>query len=199
QYNPAIGFDATKPAEYNFVSSTMYPDVGFGALYYNNPKRDITEIGKSFYLGAAAFHFNRPNESVIPDQNSALPILYKFTLGGEYSFSSKWNISPNALIAMQNTSLQVNMGIYGTYSFGDQESVMPNKLIAGAWYRLGDAYIGSVGIGNKFYLIGFSYDMNSSTLRLNTDAKGASAYEVSIKVCTPKIVKTQRVYQTPRI
>jgi len=201
QYDPLIGFNSNLASgAYNFVSTVIYPDVGAGFLYYNKPRREITEKGKSFYCGFSAYHLNRPNESVIKSQASPLPILYKATFGGEFSINSTWNISPNILIAKQNGALQINVGTYVTYSLGGtSESMLPTKLIAGAWYRVNDSGIGSIGIGNRFYMIGFSYDMNSSTLRLNSDAKGAGAYEVSLKITSPKIVKTQRVYQTPRI
>jgi type IX secretion system PorP/SprF family membrane protein len=202
QFDAANGFDSNIPSgEYNFVSSKSYLDISFGAVYYNNPRRDITEEGKSFYLGYSAYHFNKPNESVIKDLSSALPVLNKFILGGEYSFNSVWNISPNALIAFQNTSMQINVGLYGTYSFGDVEArgFIPNKLILGTWYRFNDSFIGSFGFGNKTYNIGISYDLNSSTLRQNPTSKGAGAYEISLKITTPKIQKTHRIYQTPKI
>ena len=202
QFDPINGFNSTiASGEYNFVSSHTYPDVSFGAVYYNNPRRNIREQGKSFYLGYSAYHFNKPNESVIAGQSSALPVLNKFIAGGEYSINDSWNISPNVLVAIQNTSMQINLGVYGTYSFGSLEAngMIPSSLIAGVWYRVKDSYIGSVGIGSKFYTIGFSYDMNSSTLRQSSSAKGAGAYEISLKITTPRIVKIQRVYQTPRI
>ncbi|ABG59064.1 PorP/SprF family type IX secretion system membrane protein [Cytophaga hutchinsonii] len=202
QFSPVNGFDSSiDPGEYNFIASHTYPDVSFGAIYYNNPRREIREQGKSFYLGYSAYHFNKPNESVIKDQNSALPVLSKIIAGGEFSLNETWNISPNALIAMQNTAMQINVGVYGTFSFGDVESnsLVPSRLIAGVWYRVKDSYIGSFGIGNKFYTLGISYDMNSSTLRHSSSAKGAGAYEISIKINTPRIEKIQRVYQTPRI
>ncbi|WP_018344925.1 PorP/SprF family type IX secretion system membrane protein [Cytophaga aurantiaca] len=202
QFDVSNGYDSNIPSgEYNFVSSKTYMDVNFGAVYYHNPRRNITEVGKSFYAGYSAYHFNRPNESVIGDQKSALPVLNKFILGGEYSFNSSWNISPNALIAMQNASMQINVGLYGTYSFGNAETntVLPTKLFAGTWYRVKDSFIGSIGFGNKFYTFGLSYDLNSSTLRQTSTSKGAGAYEISIKIMSPRIEKVHRVYQTPRI
>ena len=202
QFDVSNGYDSEIPSgEYSFVSSKTYMDISFGAVYYNNPRRDITEIGKSFYLGYSAYHFNKPNESVIGNQKSSLPVLNKFILGGEYSLNSSWNISPNILIAIQNSSMQINFGVYGTYSFGNSESntILPSKLFAGVWYRVKDSFIGSVGFGGKFYSIGLSYDLNSSTLRQTSTSKGASAYEISIKIMSPKIAKVHRVYQTPRI
>lgn len=202
QFDVTNGFDSNiSSGEYNFVSSKMYLDINFGAVYYNNPRRDIRELGKSFYVGYSAYHFNRPNESVIANQKSNLPVLNKFILGGEYSLSSSINISPNLLVALQNASSQINVGLYGTYSFGDADgnSLLPSKLFAGAWYRLKDSFIGSIGFGGKFYSIGISYDMNSSTLRKNATSKGAGAYEISLKITSPKIEKVHKVYQTPRI
>ncbi|WP_299247790.1 type IX secretion system membrane protein PorP/SprF [uncultured Cytophaga sp.] len=202
QFDVTNGFDSNiSSGEYNFVSSKMYLDINFGAVYYNNPRRDIRELGKSFYVGYSAYHFNRPNESVIANQKSNLPVLNKFILGGEYSLSSSINISPNLLVALQNASSQINVGLYGTYSFGDADgnSLLPSKLYAGAWYRLKDSFIGSIGFGGKFYSIGISYDMNSSTLRKNATSKGAGAYEISLKITSPKIEKVHKVYQTPRI
>lgn len=202
QFDVTNGFDSNIPSgEYNFVSSKTYMDISFGAVYYNNPRRDIREIGKSFYLGYSAYHFNKPNESVIGNDKSALPVLNKFILGGEYSLNSSWNISPNALIAMQNTAMQINVGLYGTFSFGNAESnsILPSKLYAGVWYRVKDSFIGSIGFGGKFYSVGLSYDLNSSTLRQTSTSKGAGAYEISIKIMSPKIEKVHRVYQTPRI
>lgn len=199
QFDPLNGFNSSLPSgEYNFVSSHLYPDIGFGGVYYNNPRRDIRELGKSFYAGYSAYHFNRPNESVIADKSSPLPVLNKFILGGEYSFSSMWNISPNVLIAKQNTSLQINLGLYATYSFGAEgNGVVPTKLMAGGWYRIKDAYIATIGFGSSLYTVGISYDLNSSTLRKTTSGKGAGAYEISLKFSAP--AKAQRIYQTPRI
>lgn len=202
QFDVTNGFDSNiASGEYNYISSKMYLDINFGAVYYNNPRRDIRELGKSFYLGYSAYHFNRPNESVIAEDKSNLPVLNKFILGGEYSFSSTVNISPNVLIAMQNASTQINVGMYGTYSFRDPETnkMLPSKIYAGVWYRVADSFIGSFGFGGKFYSIGISYDMNSSSLRKTDISKGAGAYEISIKIMSPKIEKVHKVYQTPRI
>lgn len=199
QFDPLNGFNSSLPSgEYNFVSTHLYPDISFGGIYYNNPRRDIREVGKSFYAGYSAYHFNKPNESVIADKSSPLPVLSKIMLGGEYSLSSTWNISPNVLIAMQSTAMQINVGLYGTYTFGPEgKGIVPTKLMAGGWYRVKDSYIALIGFGSNLYTIGLSYDMNSSTLRKNVAGKGAGAYEISIKFNSP--AKAQRIYQTPRI
>jgi len=199
QYDAFSGFNSSiDPGEYNnLVSSTTYPDLGAGLLYFFKPDRNIREKGLGFYAGVSAYHLNRPNESLVSGQKSPLPILNKFHAGFDYSISPKINLSPNVLVAQQGTVLQVNAGMYVNYGFGNPESMyIPSDLIVGGWYRVGDAYIASIGLGCQTYTIGFSYDVNNSSLRRNTQGRGA--YEISIKVVKPRTVKTRR-YFTPRI
>jgi type IX secretion system PorP/SprF family membrane protein len=137
-----------------------------------------------------------PNESFLNSMVSKLPVLYKAHGGIEATVSSHINISPNFLVAYQNNQLQVNVGTYATYMFSEQKSVLaPTAFLLGGWYRLQDAYILSAGLGNSFYTIGFSYDVNSSNLRYNTNGRGA--YEISLKIRKPQ--KRKAIYQTPRI
>jgi len=199
QYDAFSGFNSSiDPGEYNnLVPSTTYPDLGAGILYFFKPDRNIREKGLGFYAGFSAYHLNRPNESLVRGQKSPLPILNKFHAGFDYSISPKVNLSPNVMVAQQGTVLQVNAGMYLNYGFGNPESLyIPSDLIVGGWYRVGDAYIASIGLGCQTYTIGFSYDVNNSSLRRNTQGRGA--YEISVKIVKPRTVKTRR-YFTPRI
>lgn len=198
QYDTYNGFKNTDPGEYdNIFESTIYPDFGAGILYYFKQDREIREKGLSFYLGASSYHLNTPNESLVKNQISHLPMLNKFHGGFDYSISTKINLSPNVLIAQQNNVYQINAGMYVNYGFANPSSVViPSDLILGAWYRAGDAYIFSIGLGCETYTLGFSYDLNNSSLRTSTKGKGA--YEISLRITKPRVVKTRRVY-TPRI
>jgi len=198
QYDKFNGFNSSFPGEENnIVPSKTYADIGAGVLYYYKQGRDIREKGMSFYVGVSSYHINRPNESLVAGQASRLPMLNKFHGGFDYSITSKINLSPNVLIAQQNNVNQINAGMYVNYGFGNPTSVLiPSDLILGAWYRLGDAYIFSAGLGCDTYTLGFSYDINNSSLRGYTQGKGA--YEISLRITKPRVVKTRRNY-TPRI
>lgn len=199
QYDDFNGFNSNiDPGETGALSeSTMYPDFGAGILYYYKEDRDIREKGGSFYAGASSYHLNRPNESLVQGQASRLPLLNKFHAGFDYSINTKFNFSPNVLIAQQNNVYQINAGMYVNYGFGNPNSLLiPSDLILGAWYRVGDAYIFSAGLACDTYTLGFSYDINNSSLRRNTQGRGA--YEISLRITKPRVVKTRRNY-TPRI
>lgn len=201
QHNPLTGFDPSASGgldpSVDVKERTMYPDLGAGILYYYKQNRDIREKGLSFYIGASSYHLNTPNESLVKSQVSRLPMLNKFHGGLDYSISTKINLSPNVLIAQQGNVYQINAGMYVNYGFGNPQSVVvPSDLILGAWYRAGDAYIFSIGLGCDTYTLGFSYDLNTSSLRRDTQGRGA--YEISLRITKPRVVKVRRNY-TPRI
>jgi type IX secretion system PorP/SprF family membrane protein len=199
QYDPYVGFSATNiPADQLKVKrNKTYGDVGAGIMYNFNVNRDYTNKGFSGYVGFSAYHLNQPNESLIEGLNSPLPILYKGHLGFEVHAAKRLNISPNVLFMMQNNIQQLNAGMYLTYLYPEQtKALAPTYIILGGWYRLNDAYIVSAGFGNDKYTLGFSYDYNSSSLRTNTQGKGA--YEISLSVRRVK-VKGIKIFNTPRI
>lgn len=200
QYDSFMGFNSTldnPAANNNLVNNSIYPDIGAGFLYYYNPERDYQNKGMSAFFGGAVYHLNQSNESLIDGQESPLPMLMKAHTGLEFNLSDKVNLSPNALFAFQNSVYQINTGVYITYMFAQQTSVLgPTDLIIGTWYRLDDSFIFMTGIGNDYYTLGLSYDLNSSSLRTNT--RGRGAYEVSLKITKPNPKRMAR-FHTPRI
>lgn len=200
QYDPFNGFNSylDNPAvNNNLLNSSIYPDIGAGFLYYYNADRQAEETGVSAFAGASAYHLNQPNESLVQGQESSLPMLIKAHGGIIWGLSHKVNLSPNVLFALQNSVYQVNSGLYITYMFAPQTSVIgPTDFITGAWYRLDDSFIFLGGFGNDYYTLGFSYDLNSSSLRTNT--RGRGAYEISLKITKPHPKRVAR-FHTPRI
>lgn len=199
QYNQSFGghdptFNpGTTPDVSLFNNTVSFADFAGGIMYYYNPERDYEEKGLSFYLGAAAFHLSRPNESLLKDSTNKLPMLIKSHAGFEINLSEKFNVSPNVLLATQNQLMQINTGVYLTFLFGDKEAkAAPSFMLLGAWYRLNDSYIFSAGVGNSVYTLGFSYDLNNSSLRYNTNGRGA--YEISLKLQKPGSNKKVRIY-----
>jgi len=199
QYDPNIGFNKALDdpiATYNIGVSKIMPEIGAGFLYYFNGKREIREKGLGFFIGGSAYHLNQPDESFIGSSPDRLAMLLKAQAGVELTLSPKIVLSPNALFAFQDAQYQMNVGMYLRYMLAGQKKVfVPTDFILGAWYRLEDAAILSIGFGNSYYTLGFSYDVNSSNLKDNT--KGRGAYEISLKIRKPRGRK--EIYQTPRI
>lgn len=200
QYNPFIGFDATKvPTEDNLISNHAYFDLGLGAMYYYNQNHEFSESKTTGFVGLSAYHLNSPNESLVMNEKSKLPTLYKVHGGVNIPLSKRVVLSPNVLAALQNQNSHVNGGLYLTYLLYENhpsQVVKGSEIIFGAWYRNQDAFILSTGISHKAYTLGFSYDWNTSTLRYKT--KGRGAYEISLTLRKLNNHSRKRI-GTPRI
>ena len=199
QYNPGTGFDPNQSVnEANILTNRLYPDVSAGIIYYYNAAKNYHFTDLSAYAGISGYHLNEPNESFLKTKSSKLPMLLKAHAGFEYNISKKINLSPNAIIMMQNMKYQVNAGLYLTYALKQSNFGVVNStnLILGGWYRLDDAFIASMGLSGSWYTLGFSYDVNSSSLRNYTSGRGA--YEVSLTL--RRITKNRiKRFSTPRI
>jgi type IX secretion system PorP/SprF family membrane protein len=200
QYNAYLGkFDENTPVnESNLVTTRLYPDVNAGMIYYYNAARNYHYADMSAYAGVAGYHLTQPNESFLKGKSSRLPMLLKFHAGLEYNLSKKVNISPNVAFFYQNQKYQFNGGMYLTYHLRQTNFGVVNStsLILGAWYRLQDSFILSMGLSGSFYTIGFSYDLNSSNLRTYTNMKGAWEVSLTLRRITKNRIKR---FATPRI
>jgi hypothetical protein len=98
----------------------------------------------------------------------------------------------------QHQNDHINLGLYLSYQvFGSTSNLLDEaELILGTWYRLEDSFIFSVGMHQKAWTIGFSYDYNNSSLRHET--RGQGAYEISLQIRRVKERSMKRI-ATPRI
>src|SRR5690606_10299550 len=111
--------------------------------------------------------------------------------------SRSFKISPSFLFLMQNEHQQYNIGSYFTYTFiSDPFSRQPKtfNFQTGIWKRIKDSYTLMLGGSSRNMSVGFSYDMNTSSMRLHN--LGKSAYEISLKYKIDK-GKDMRRFSTP--
>jgi type IX secretion system PorP/SprF family membrane protein len=198
QYNPSVGFNpGLAPAVAPFADQRVFPVVHAGLLWHYNHFRAEEEPDWSLFTGLAAGNLNRPDESLLTEGKSRLSVLYKFHGGLHWQVSNRVGVSPNWLVMRQNGAHQVNTGAYLDYTVtaAHRGKQTPLRLSAGAWYRLGDAFIWSVGTACKNYTLGFSYDLNVSSLRYGTGGRGA--YEFSLTYRFAKGGAKIRRYATP--
>ncbi len=199
QFNPYVGLDKSMSADISALSNNrMMFDLNAGIFYAYNPLNNYKTTGTTYYSGLAFSHINTPNESMIEGIRNTLPVLLKYHGGFSTHFTEKFSLSPNVLVMSQKDILQVNAGLYATYRMiGATGSPFANTdVIFGTWYRLNDAFIFNTGFGNESFTLGFSYDVNSSSLRYNTNGRGA--FEISLAVRNVKKQKVKR-FDTPRI
>ena len=137
---------------------------------------------ENFYFGFAAHHLTSPDESLIDNVESPLPM--KLTghagaiiplKGGSLYTDKDQSISPNILFVQQGSFTQINVGMY----------VKKGVLVGGVWYRNRDAFILTFGIESDLINVGYSYDVTMSQLSVIS----GGSHEISLGInfsCKPK-------------
>jgi type IX secretion system PorP/SprF family membrane protein len=199
QFDPSMGYnpDISPNARLAYYRAT-FPVIQAGGVWYFNPGKNRYLSDFSAFMGVSAANLNQPNESVLTNSPSPLPILLKLHGGADWMISPKVSIAPSYLLMQQNEQTQVNLGTYFTYhliekthrgAIAEQASqAKALRLSLGGWYRLGDSFIIGLGLSQQRFSLGFSYDLNVSTLRQYTGGQGA--YEISLSY---KIVKNTTI------
>lgn len=183
QYNPYVGFDASIASSEidNFQNRTFF-DVNFGMFYWYYPIQDSNPLIHSFNSGFSISHLNNPNESLLNDEESRLPLLYKYHGGVLFNLTNKAMLSLNLLTAYQDQIFQNNLGVYLSYKLTALNNNVYKYVLVrvGTWYRFEDSIIALTEFETKLFKVGFSYDWNTSSLRYND--RGIGTYEVSLSL-----------------
>lgn len=172
QWNPITGYNASNPTTETFATtSSLTLDIGTGALYYDaTPGKKTNAFG-----GFSIFHINRPKDPIISTQSTELntiPLRYTAHAGVSFNLSERTSIIPHALYMRQGTASEVMIGAYAQYNYNEETDV-----IIGAYYRAKDAVAPFVGVDWKNFIIGLSYDANTSKLGAMT--RNANSFELS--------------------
>ncbi len=169
----ANGF--TKPATDEVLTNGKnqnYFDLNAGILYSGS-----SDGNNNFYVGASAYHVNQPAVGFIDQLWLLKP---RFTLHGGYStpMSDRLSIHTSAIFQYQNSATEIVGGAAVSRRLNDEFNENASNLYLGAWYRFNDAVIPYVGLEFNNILLGFSYDVNVSSLKAATASKGGT--EISI-------------------
>jgi type IX secretion system PorP/SprF family membrane protein len=148
-----------------------YFDLNAGILYNGS-----TNGYNNFYLGASMYHINRPKESFQGGQ-FFLPARitiqggFKIPVAGYHSFHFSANHSMQA--KAYNTVVGAAFGLNV-----NNDDVNPVTFYLGSWYRFGDAVIPYVGLEFGEFHFGYSYDVNTSSLKPGSNMRGGN--EISL-------------------
>ena len=174
QYNPADGFDPTLPSNETFstTNSTVF-DAGAGIFYYDG---DPLHKANPF-LGFSLAHLNRPDDPFATGGNGGddakLPMRFIVHGGIRLKLEDAFDLTPHFIYIQQQKATEKGLGAYSEFKLAND-----NGLILGAMYRFKDAAIANVGYHFNNYIVGASYDFNTS--QLNTATAGQGGLELSI-------------------
>ncbi len=176
QFDFATGVgQSNDPSLATLESNISYFDFASGVLIYNNT---------GAWLGAAAYHMNEPNHSMLGD-NSRLPMKWHVHGGyqiplyrGIFKRTRIPTLTPGFLYKFQGEFSQLDLGANFWY----------NPIMVGLWYRgafstfekairAQDAVALMVGLRFKRLEVGYSYDVTVSSL----GATSGGAHELSLQ------------------
>jgi type IX secretion system PorP/SprF family membrane protein len=155
-----------------------YPDINAGLILYS----------EDYWLGASLNHINEPNQSLLADGLSELPMKFTFQAGYNVSLSgpivkrlSSKTITTAIHYEAQGKYDQLDLGGYYNHApfvFGFWYRGIPLFKSYEKGYQNNDAFIVLIGysVPDRNFRIGYSYDVTIS--RLISDSGGA--HEISI-------------------
>ncbi len=166
----------------------LFLDLSAGILWFS-----VFDEDNNFYFGGAFSHLNRANVSF---GNANIPLYSKFTFhaGGEFMIAPKLGLIPGVVTFIQGPSFQVNGGTSFKFLLGNSRRYH-QAFQLGAWARVSnkleqgklmDALIMSTRFDYEQFTIGFSYDINTSSLARATNGNGAFEFSLVYKICGPE-------------
>ena len=168
----ALGFTGvTQEVFGNGKVNVGYFDLQTGLLYSGS-----TNGSNNFYAGVSLYHVNRPNESFLGG-NFVLEQRLTLHGGGYVPFGDNKTFHTSFIHQRQAGANETVFG--GALSVNaTRDEYFPLEIYAGAWYRLKDAVIPYVGVEFSGIRIGYSYDINVSTLSTASNRRGGG--EISV-------------------
>lgn len=169
-------------------NKTAWFDLGFGLGWEMK-----TEKG-SWHLGCAATHINRPDQGFYSTAVRR-PILWQINGGAFLRLQDNLSVHPEIIWMTQEKFSALNAGAEVRLAF-QKEEVKRYAVGAGLFYRVNDAVIPVIALYWSKLRLGFSYDINISSLRTVSNGRGGP--EFSITYITRKIrSKPQRSVVCP--
>jgi type IX secretion system PorP/SprF family membrane protein len=173
QWNPITGYNAGNATSESFAATSSSTfDIGAGALYFDaSPEKKV-----NVFAGVAAYHLNKPKDPIISSQSVALntiPLRYVLHGGLSFNLSPRTSIVPHVLYMQQGTAREAMLGTYVQLNVNEETDFM-----FGGYYRVNDAIAPFVGVDWKNFIVGLSYDINTSKLGAMT--RNVNSFELSL-------------------
>lgn len=165
------GFNTNLPTgESALAGMKSYLSTSAGLLYSNITYKSI------FELGVAAFHFNKPRQTFLSDENQFLATRYVIHSNYETLLTNQVVLNTNGIYQYQSGASYFSIGgALGYYVPSFDKEIIVN---AGLWYWSNNAIVPYIGFTYENVQMGITYDATISDLR--KAPKGAQTFELSL-------------------
>ena len=181
------GFDQNIINDENYTNiKSSYFDVSAGLQFHLGIKERYI-----FGFGASLLHINRPKDSFYKDGNR-IGLRPVFNISFDLNPNSNWNINANFIFNYQKQAIETSLGLLLGYSPENYRTKISSMLYIGAYYRIKEAMIPTIGGQVKNTRMLISYDFTLS--KLTATNTGVGGFEVSL-THTGKF-KTKNTFKT---
>ena len=200
QYDPfsSDGYNASfSTGEPSTLSSKNYADFSAGLLWaYNSQASTMSSSdAKKVNVGISVSHLNRPRQSFYDVKGNKIYMKFAFHANSFIGIkNTNLAILPSAVWYRQGPFNDILVGSLFRYRLNNASKytnfASENAIAIGCHYRVGDAVIVSAQLEYKNFLLGVSYDVNTS--KLTSATNGAGGIEIAVSYITPLFDKTSK-------
>ncbi len=190
QHDGNGGYNGALPTYETFdQSNLLYPDLTAGILWFT-----VFDEDNNLYFGASYGHLNRANVSFKDESFEAIYSKFTIHAGGEFMVADRMGLVPSAIVLMQGPSFELNAGTNLKFLLGGSQRTNQSFQFGG-YLRLSnhfdksmtaDAFILNTRFDYEDFSLGFSYDINVSSLRPASNSNGAFEFALVYKICGPQ-------------
>ncbi|RYZ18776.1 MAG: type IX secretion system membrane protein PorP/SprF, partial [Sphingobacteriales bacterium] len=149
-------------------------DLGTGASLNSSPSDQL-----SYYVGLAAYHFTKPKRSFYPGKDLIrMQTRWSANAGMSWFIDDTWSLTVHGNYMRQGSYQEVMAGGLIKWSRTSYGNATGFGISGGMYYRMGDAMIPALTVNYKGQSFGFSYDINTSSLKEATRMMGG--FEVTV-------------------
>ena len=172
------GYDPGNTSAESIPSTKVgYLDGGAGVSFNSSMG---TDNHINYYLGASAYHINKPKVSFASDEAYLrVPIKWTGSAGMHWLIDEHAVLSLHGNYSQQGINREIVAGFlacWRTLDFSAQKKLF--AVYGGLFYRVKDAWIPTVKVDYQSYSFTFSYDINSSQLVKGSNGRGG--FEMSV-------------------
>ncbi|MBX2930976.1 MAG: PorP/SprF family type IX secretion system membrane protein [Chitinophagaceae bacterium] len=164
----SAGFTGVTSEVFNNPSGlkSNYIDVNAGVLYSGS-----SSDKNYYYAGVSLYHVSRPKQS-FKGANYLLNMRTTIHGGGYFEMSDNTTLHVSALQSFQGGAQETILGGAVEFNISGAQEEKTTSFYAGAWMRLKDAIIPYIGLEYNDFRFGFTYDVNTSSLKTASQKKG---------------------------
>jgi type IX secretion system PorP/SprF family membrane protein len=166
-----FGFNTNLPTGEPAISNMKgYVSTNAGITY------SATTEKTNFDIGIAAFHMNKPKQTVLKDDNQYVPLRKVVHANFETTINEQLVFNTNGIYQFQGKANYFSVGGALGYYVGDNTD--ETLVTGGLWYWSKNAVIPYFGVAYKNFQFGVSYDITVS--KLSQAAKKPNTWELSM-------------------